>query len=67
MAKQELSFDDWRKKVDELFGEETGCNWSELCGDAEPIKASYLAGETPTQFVDQYIDKNGLWDIRRGP
>ncbi len=64
MAKQELSIKAWRKEVDRLLSEQTGCTWADLCGDEEPVKASYLAGETPQQFVSAYVEKNDLWDIR---
>jgi hypothetical protein len=63
MAKQGLNLDDWKKEVDRLFTERTGCTWADLCDDEEPVKAAYAAGKTPRQFVTEYIDKNGLWDI----
>jgi len=63
MAKQTLNLDDWKKEVDRLFTERTGCDWADLCGDEKPIKAAHLVGETPRKFVTEYIDKKGLWDI----
>jgi hypothetical protein len=66
MAKQERTLEEWKAEVDRLLDEETGCSWADLCGDEEPLKTSYLAGETPQQFVNMYCEKNGLWDIREG-
>jgi hypothetical protein len=63
MAKTERCFADWKKQVDALFEEQTGCTWTELRGD-EAIRQSYDDGKTPKQFVDEYCERMGLWDIR---
>jgi hypothetical protein len=59
----ERCFKDWTKQVDYLFEEQTGCTWTELRGD-ESIREAYDEGKTPKQFVDEYCERMGLWDIR---
>ena len=53
-------FQQWRNKADDLFKKNTCCNWSDLCGDKEPLAKAFTQGITPSEFVSWWIEKHGL-------
>jgi hypothetical protein len=58
-----MSFAVWKKEVDKLFKETTGCDWDDLCGDAAPLEQAYATGDTPGEFVRWQCEKHGLGNL----
>lgn len=57
-------FEAWKRKLDKCFKETTGCTWADLCGDAKPLEQAYRYDEDPQEFVDAWVEKYDLEDIR---
>lgn len=42
------------------------CTWNDLCGEAEPLRSAYDAGDEPLVFVHAWAEKYDLQWIDRG-
>jgi hypothetical protein len=62
MAKADVEFHGWMRRVNALFLQRTCCDWANLCGDDEPVRQAFAEKETPEGFVDRICEKFGLGD-----
>lgn len=53
-------FDEWALTVDALCHEHLVCSWGDLCGDVNPLRRGFEAGETPRGFVRWWAVKYDL-------
>jgi hypothetical protein len=53
-----MSFEKWAEEVNNLFLEKVCCSWADLSG--EDLREMYASGQTPTEFVDWWIEKYDL-------
>ena len=50
-------------KLDPILKRRTGCSWTTLCGDEEPIERAIRYEETPEEFADWFIEKHALHEL----
>ncbi|MBK9241151.1 MAG: hypothetical protein IPL75_12985 [Acidobacteria bacterium] len=55
-----LTFDEWAAQVDVVCTANLACSWNDLCGEVEPLRAAFDAGESPVQFVLWWAEKYDL-------
>ena len=53
-------FDDWVVTVDALCRAHLACDWNDLCGDMEPLRSAFEAGDEPRVFVRWWAEKYDL-------
>lgn len=55
-----MNYEEWKQQVDALFRKLVGPSWNDLCGDEEPLQKAFERGETPNDFVHEYVAKYDL-------
>lgn len=61
-----MTFDEWFQQVESLCLSHLACTWSDLCGEAEPLRLAYDAGDEPLAFVLAWAEKYDLQWIDSG-
>lgn len=61
-----LTYEEWRKAIDEESRRRTGLTCLELFGDEERLRSRYDAGDSNNQAVQELMDKYELSDITLG-
>lgn len=61
-----MTFHDWVQRVEFLCVSHLACSWNDLCGEAEPLRSAYDAGEAPMTFVHAWAEKYDLQWIDSG-
>lgn len=56
----EMTFEVWAREVNRLCTEKLGVDWQGLCGDEDPLRDAYDAGDMPVFFVMWWAEKYGL-------
>lgn len=55
-----MTFEEWVAQADAICMSRLACSWSDLCGESEPLRAAFDAGENPVQFVLWWAEKYDL-------
>lgn len=61
-----LTFEEWAAQVDAVCTAHLACSWNDLCGETEPLRAAFAAGESPVQFVLWWAEKYDLMWVGEG-
>ncbi|MBK9243082.1 MAG: hypothetical protein IPL75_23095 [Acidobacteria bacterium] len=61
-----LTFDEWAALVDAVCTTHLAITWDSLCGEIEPLRAAFDAGESPVQFVLWWAEKYDLMWVGEG-
>lgn len=61
-----MTFDEWFQQVESLCVSHLACTWNDLCGESEPLRLAYAAGDEPRTFVHAWAEKYDLLWIDSG-